>query len=58
MLSDIEIRKIPLDLINPAVYNPRVDLTPDTKEYKRLKNHLMSLDMLIHLYGMKRQEIL
>lgn len=40
MLSDIEIRKIPLDLINPATYNPRVDLTPDTKEYKRLKKSL------------------
>lgn len=36
----MDIRKIPVDAINPAVYNPRIDLQPDDKEYQRLKRSI------------------
>ena len=40
MFADIEIKKIPIDLINPAPYNPRKDLKPEDTEYKKLEKSL------------------
>ncbi|MDI6677060.1 site-specific DNA-methyltransferase [Bacillus wiedmannii] len=36
----MEIRKIQIDQINPAPYNPRVDLKPGDLEYERLKRSI------------------
>ncbi len=36
----MNIQKIEINKINPAVYNPRVDLKPDDPEYKKLKNSI------------------
>jgi len=36
----MEIRKIPISQINPASYNPRVDLKPDDSEYQKLKQSI------------------
>lgn len=34
------IQKVPVSKINPAAYNPRLDLTPQNCEYKNLKNSM------------------
>lgn len=34
------IQKVPASKINPATYNPRVDLKPEDPEYKKLKNSM------------------
>lgn len=34
------IRKVPVLEINPAVYNPRVDLKPNDPDYKKLENSI------------------
>jgi len=39
----MELKKISVSKINPAVYNPRKDLKPDDAEYKQL---LKSMDEL------------
>lgn len=36
----MEIRIVPIDQINAAVYNPRVDLQPGDIEYDKLKNSI------------------
>ena len=36
----MEIRKIPIEKLNPATYNPRVDLQPEDKEYQEIKKSL------------------
>ena len=36
----MEIRKIPAARLNPAAYNPRVDLKPGDKEYEKLKRSI------------------
>ena len=36
----MEIQKIPADRLNPATYNPRVDLKPGDKEYEKLKHSI------------------
>jgi DNA modification methylase len=38
----MEIRKIPIEKINPAPYNPRVDLAPGDQEYEKLKKSIES----------------
>lgn len=40
VLTDLEIRDIPIELINPAAYNPRKDLSPNDEEYKKLEQSL------------------
>ncbi|MEI2466641.1 site-specific DNA-methyltransferase [Niallia taxi] len=37
----MELREISIDKINPAPYNPRVDLQPGDKEYEKLKNSIL-----------------
>jgi hypothetical protein len=34
------IKKIAVSEINPALYNPRVDLKPGDMEYEKLKNSI------------------
>jgi ParB-like chromosome segregation protein Spo0J len=36
----MDIRKIAVDKINPAPYNPRVDLKPGDEEYEKLKRSI------------------
>ncbi len=36
----MEIRKISVSQINPAPYNPRIDLTPEDPEYQRLEKSI------------------
>ncbi|MGG1340127.1 ParB N-terminal domain-containing protein [Bacillus toyonensis] len=36
----MEIRKIQIEQINPAPYNPRIDLQPGDAEYERLKQSI------------------
>ncbi|ASJ54421.1 transcriptional regulator [Brevibacillus formosus] len=36
----MDIRKIPVSKINPAPYNPRVDLQPGDSEYEKLKRSI------------------
>lgn len=36
----MEIRKIPVSMINPAPYNPRIDLQPGDPEYEKLKRSI------------------
>ncbi|WP_375140430.1 ParB N-terminal domain-containing protein [Brevibacillus sp. HB2.2] len=36
----MDIRKIPLSKINPAPYNPRIDLQPGDIEYEKLKRSI------------------
>lgn len=36
----MKIQKVPLSKINPAVYNPRVDLKPGDQEYEKIKKSI------------------
>ncbi len=42
----MDIQKIPIDKINPAVYNPRKDLQPGDPEYEKLKKSITEFDMV------------
>ena len=50
VLSDIlnaaEYREMRLEDIHPAEYNPRVDLTPEDTEYKRIKRSILDHGLL------------
>lgn len=39
-MTTMDIRKIPVEQINPAPYNPRIDLQPGDEEYERLKRSI------------------
>ncbi|ERI10243.1 ParB-like protein [Aneurinibacillus aneurinilyticus ATCC 12856] len=39
-MTTMDIRKIPVEKINPAPYNPRIDLQPGDEEYERLKRSI------------------
>ena len=40
-------RRIPVDMLKPAKYNPRVDLQPGDPAYEKIKK---SLDMMIQAF--------
>jgi ParB-like chromosome segregation protein Spo0J len=42
----MEIRRMPIDRLNPAPYNPRKDLKPGDPEYERLKKSIMEFDLV------------
>lgn len=42
----MEIRRIPISLINPAPYNPRKDLQPGDPEYERLKKSIEEFSLV------------
>lgn len=50
----MEIRKIKVEDINPAPYNPRVDLQPGDKEYEKLKNSITTFGFLIPIIWNKQ----
>lgn len=40
------VKKIPIEKINPAEYNPRVDLKPGDPEYEKLKKSIERFDIV------------
>lgn len=54
----MEICKIPITRINPAPYNPRVDLTPDDPEYQKLEKSIATFGYVEPLVWNKRTKTL
>jgi len=52
--SVMEIRKIPIDKINPAPYNPRKDLQPGDPEYEKLKRSMQEFGYVEPIVWNKR----
>jgi len=50
----MEIIKIPISKINPALYNPRVDLKPGDPEYEKLKKSIATFGYVEPLVWNKR----
>ncbi|PTM58368.1 ParB N-terminal domain-containing protein [Desmospora activa] len=50
----MNIQKIPIRKINPAVYNPRIDLKPDDPEYQKLKRSIEEFGFVEPLVWNKR----
>ena len=50
----MEIRKMPIDEINPAHYNPRKDLQPGDMEYEKLKKSILEFDLVEPLVWNRR----
>src|SRR5450830_1497214 len=42
----MEIKKIPISQINPAKYNPRIDLQPGDIEYEKIKKSIDEFDLV------------
>ncbi len=42
----MEIRKMPIDKLDPAYYNPRKDLKPGDPEYEKLKKSIQEFDLV------------
>ena len=40
----MNIQTIPIHQINPAKYNPRIDLQPDDPEYQRIRQSIKEFD--------------
>ena len=50
----MEIRKMLIDKLNPAYYNPRKDLKPGDVEYEKLKKSIQEFDLVEPLVWNKR----
>ena len=50
----MEIRKIPIEKLNPAAYNPRKDLKPGDPEYKKLKRSIQEFGYVEPIVWNKR----
>lgn len=50
----MRIEKIPLNKINPAPYNPRLDLKPGDAEYEKIKRSITEFDLVEPLVWNKR----
>ncbi|BAH42921.1 conserved hypothetical protein [Brevibacillus brevis NBRC 100599] len=50
----MDIRKIPISKINPAPYNPRIDLQPGDPEYEKLKRSIQEFGYVQLLVWNKR----
>lgn len=50
----MEIRKIPIEKIDPAYYNPRKDLKPGDPEYEKLKRSISEFDLVEPLVWNKK----
>jgi ParB-like chromosome segregation protein Spo0J len=50
----MRIKKIKIEQINPAAYNPRVDLKPGDTEYEKLKNSIANFGCVEPLVWNKR----
>lgn len=42
----MKIRRIPIEQLQPAPYNPRIDLAPGDERYERLANSLSEFDLV------------
>jgi len=54
----MRIERISIDKINPASYNPRVDLVPDDPEYKKLEKSISTFGYVEPLVWNKRTKTL
>ena len=54
----MKIRKVCIDKLNPAEYNPRLDLKKVMQIMRSLKGQLISSDVLSLLFGMNQQVML
>lgn len=54
----MEIKKIPIAQINPAPYNPRVNLQPDDPEYQKLEKSITTFGYVEPLVWNKRTQTL
>ena len=50
----MEIRKIPIEKLNPAAYNPRKDLKPGDPEYEKLKRSMQEFGYVEPIVWNKR----
>jgi len=50
----MEIRKIPIEKLNPAAYNPRKDLQPGDPEYEKLKRSMQEFGYVEPIVWNKR----
>lgn len=50
----MDIQLIPIDKLNPAMYNPRKDLQPGDPEYERLKKSIIEFDYIDPIIWNKR----
>ena len=50
----MEIRKIPIEQLNPAAYNPRKDLLPGDPEYEKLKRSMQEFGYVEPIVWNKR----
>jgi hypothetical protein len=50
----VEIRKIPIEQLNPAAYNPRKDLQPGDPEYEKLKRSMQEFGYVEPIVWNKR----
>jgi len=50
----MEIRKIPIEKLNPAAYNPRKDLQPGDLEYEKLKRSMQEFGYVEPIVWNKR----
>jgi ParB-like chromosome segregation protein Spo0J len=50
----MEIRKIPIEKLNPAAYNPRKDLQPGDPEYEKLKRSIQEFGYVEPIVWNKR----
>ncbi len=49
----MDIRRIPVDWINPATYKPRIDLQPGDPVYEKLKRSVEQFCYIDRMSGMK-----
>lgn len=54
LFPEMIIKKIPLNKINPAPYNPRLDLKPGDAEYEKIKRSIKEFDLVEPLVWNKR----
>ena len=57
MVAILEIKRISLDEINPAKYNPRKDLKPGDPEYEKLKKSMEIFAMWNSSFGTGKRAI-
>lgn len=58
VIKEIVIRRIPVSEINPAVYNPRVNLQPGDPDYEKLKKSIEAFDYIEPLVWNERTKTL
>ncbi len=54
----MDIKRVPIKQINPAPYNPRIDLKPDDSEYQKLEKSITTFGYIEPLVWNKRTKTL